>query len=118
MAYEDNGQWKQAAQLYQRLARRRPKDNRVTRRWATALLNAGNTLRAREVIDRIVDLTSTDAAALYLLAEAERRLNNFDKAEEAARRLIVVESEELRGNYMLRSILYQQGRYEEAVRAI
>ncbi len=118
LAYEDNGQWKQAAQLYQRLARRRPKDNRVTRRWATALLNAGNTLRAREVIGRIVDLTSTDAAALYLLAEAERRLNNFDKAEEVARRLIVVESEEFRGNYLLSRILFHQGRYEEAVRAI
>ena len=118
LAYEDNGQWKQAAQLYQRLARRRPKDSRVTRRWAMALLNAGSTLRAREVIGRIADLTSTDAAALYLLAEAERRLNNFDKAEEAARRLIAVESEEFRGSYLLSQILFQQGRYEDAVRAI
>ena len=118
LAYEDNGQWKQATQLYQRLARRRPKDSRVTRRWAMALLNGGNTLRAREVISRIVDLTSTDAAALYLLAEAERRLNNFDKAEEAARRLIAVESEEFRGSYLLSRVLFQQGRYEDAVRAI
>ena len=118
LAYEDNGQWKQAAQLYQRLARRRPKDSRVTRRWAMALLNGGNTLRAREVISGIVDLTSTDAAALYLLAETERRLNNFDKAEEAARRLIAVESEEFRGSYLLSRVLFQQGRYEDAVRAI
>ena len=64
-------------------------------RYASALLNAGNReaiVEARDVLADVTSTRTTDARALYLLAEAERRLGNYQAAEGVARRLIAAQN--------------------------
>ena len=53
--------------------------SRTLRQLATALLTAGETTRARDVLLEVVELQPTDLAGLYQLSDGELRLNNLDR---------------------------------------
>ena len=113
--YEDGERWTEAAGAYARAVARRPSDVDLKRRWGATLLNAGDSERAREVIQEVVEARPGDGGALYLLSEIERRLNNFETAETAARRLMALEPDSARGVYALAQILLQRREYQELV---
>ena len=113
--YEQDGRWADAADAYRRAVARRPQDLDLKRRWATAVLNAGNSADARNVLDEVLEARASDAGALYLLSEAERRLTRFDAAEAAARRLIEIEPDGIRGFYALGQVFLQRREYAKLV---
>ena len=86
--YQDSGRWQDAAKAYQGAVEERPQSLPLRTQWATALLNAGDARRAREVLEEGSAGSSRSARALYLLSEAQRRTRDYAAAEVTARRLI------------------------------
>lgn len=113
--YEQDERWADAADAYRRAVAQRPQELDLRRRWATALLNAGESADARTVLDEVLEARASDAGALYLLSEAERRLTRFDAAEAAARRLVEIEPDGVRGFYALGQVFLQRREYAELV---
>ena len=109
--YEQGSRWQRAAEVLGRAVERRPRDLGLKRRWATALLSAGDWPQARDVLDDVVEARPTDGNALYLLSDVERRLTHFDEAEAAARRLIALDPDGIRGVYSLAQVFLRRREY-------
>ena len=93
----------------------RPQNLPLRAQWATALLNAGDAPRAREVLEAGSAGTSRNARALYVLAEAQRRTRDFAAAEATARRLISLDPKALNGPRELALIFDDQGEHQKIV---
>ena len=117
-AYEAQGAWDEAAAAYERAVTWSPQRARYRRQLANALLNAGEPARALEVVRELVRVRSDDTSGWYLLSELELQLNNYDEAGAAARRVIALEPDGLRGAYMLSRVLGAQGEYQAMVDAL
>ncbi|MSO56877.1 MAG: tetratricopeptide repeat protein, partial [Acidobacteria bacterium] len=102
--YQDSGRWQDAAKAYQAAVKERPKSLPLRTQWATALLNAGKSQRAREVLEEGSAGNSRNARALYLLSEAQRRTRDYVAAEVTARRLIALDVRALAGPSQLAQI--------------
>ena len=117
-AHEMQGDWVEAAAAYQRAVTRSPRRARFRRQLANALLNAGQGERALEVLRELVGVRPDDANGWYQLSDLELQLNHYGEAEAAARRLIELEPEALRGAYMLSRVLGAQREYQGMVDAL
>ena len=117
-AHETQGAWVEAAEAYERAITLSPRRTRYRRQLANALLNARQLPRALEVLRELVRVRPDDAGGWYLLSNLELELDNYDEAEAAAERLIVLEPDGLRGAYVLSSVLGAQGEYREMVDAL
>jgi tetratricopeptide (TPR) repeat protein len=114
-AYEAQGAWDEAAAAYERAVTSSPQRAGYRRQLANALLNAGQPLRALHVVRELVRVRSDDVGGWYLLSDLELQLNNLDEAEAAARRLIELEPDGLRGDYVLSRILGAKGEYQAII---
>ncbi len=112
-AHEALDQWDEAAAAYERAVLYSPRRARYRRRLADALVNAGRTGRAIEVLQELVQLRPDDTNGWYRLAGLELDARNYDAAEAAARRVVELEPGELRGAYMLSRVLGGMRRYGE-----
>ena len=113
--YESSRRWRDAARAYEGAVDGRPQSLPLRSQWATALLNAGDAQRAREVLDEASAGTSRNARALYVLAEAQRRTRDFAAAEATARRLISLDPKALGGPRELAQIFDDQREYQKIV---
>ena len=94
--YERADRWKDAAGVWSALADASP-DQGFRVQQATALMNAGEPLAARNVLVAFTKTRPRELAAWYLLAQAERRLGNARGAEDAARRIAEGDATDPRG---------------------
>ena len=117
-AHEAQRQWDEAAAAYERAVLFSPRRARYRRRLANALLNAGQPHRALEVLHELVQMRPDDAGGWYLLSDLELELSNYDAAETAARRVIELEPEGLRGAYVLSGVLGATRQYQAMVDAL
>ena len=113
--YQDLGRWQDAAKAYQAAVEERPKSLPLRTQWATALLNAGESQRAREVLEEGSAGNSRNARALYLLSEAQRRTRDHVAAEVTARRLIALDVRALAGPSQLAQIFHDQDEHQKVV---
>ena len=113
--YQDAGRWADAARAFAGAVEERPQSLPLRSQWATALLNAGEALRAREVLEAGSAGTSRNQRALYLLSEAQRRTRDFAAAEVTARRLIGLDARALGGPRQLAQIFLDQNQHQKIV---
>ena len=116
--YEQDSRWMDAAGAYERAIEQNPGRVSPRRRLATALLNAGETTRARDVLLEVVELQPTDLAGLYQLSDVELRLNNLDAAEAVAERLVAAEPNGLRGPVALAQVFERRREYRRVVETL
>ncbi len=113
--YQDQGRWLDAAKAYEGAVQERPQFLPLRTQWATALLNAGEAQRAREVLEEGSAGNSRSTRALYLLSEAQRRTRDFAAAEVTARRLIALDARALGGPQQLAHIFRDQNEHQKIV---
>ena len=116
--YEQDSRWIDAAGAYERAIEQNPRQVSPRRRLATALLNAGETTRARDVLLKVVELQPTDLAGLYQLSNVEFRLNNLDAAEAVAERLVAAEPNGVRGPVALAQVFERRREYRRVVETL
>lgn len=119
--YERGQQWKNAADAYERAVDLFPRRSDLRTRWATALLSIpgdAGAARAREVLSAVVADSPADARALYLLAQAERALNNQDAAEASARRLLDLRPGDAASHAFLAELYVSGRKYDDALKVI
>ncbi len=112
-AHEALDQWAEAAAAYERAVLYAPRRARYRRRLADALANAGRAGRAIEVLEDLVRLRPDDTDGWYRLAVLELDAGDFDAAEAAARRVVELAPDELRGAYTLSRALGGKRQYRE-----
>src|SRR5471030_1512770 len=92
--------------------------NDLKTRYASALINAGgreNIDKARTSLTEVTSVRTTDARALYLLSQAQRRLGDFTAAEASARRVIAQNNQSPWGYYALAESLEARRQYQSVV---
>ena len=114
-AHEARSEWSAAVAAYERAVLLNPRRARYRRRLASALVNAGRRDRALEVLRELVVVRRDDGGAWFQLAELELESDNYDAAETAARRVVELEPEGLRGPFMLSRVLGATRQYRAMV---
>ena len=117
-AHEARGEWVEAVAAYERAVTWSPRRARYRRQLANALVNAGQPERALEVLRELVRVRPDNSAGWYLLSDLELDLTNYGEAEAAARRLIELEPDGLRGAYVLSRVLGAQREYQAMADAL
>ncbi len=113
--YQDQGRWNDAARAYEGAVQERPQFLPLRTQWATALLNAGDAARARQVLEEGSAGNSKSTRALFLLSEAQRRTGDYAAAEVTARRLIALDLRALGGPRQLAQIYRDQNEHQKIV---
>jgi tetratricopeptide (TPR) repeat protein len=119
--YERHERWAQAASTYERAAALNPHLPEVKVRWAGALLNVSGpdaATRARTVLEEVTRAQPSDARALYLLSQAQRRSGDFPAAERTARRVVALDPEGLWGPYALAQVHEDRHDYRAVVEVL
>jgi predicted Zn-dependent protease len=116
--YEREHRWPDAAATYEQAVRRAPRNTELKSRYASALMNAGGREaagKARDVLTELVAAQPHDGRALYLLAQANRRLGDQAAAEKAARRVIAEDAKSPWGYYALAESLEERRQYQAVI---
>jgi tetratricopeptide (TPR) repeat protein len=116
--YERERRWQDAADTYEKALRQTPRSAELRTRYASALLNTGDRdqlTKARDVLVNLVSVRTTDARALYLLSQAQRRLGDLPAAEATARKVVAQNSKSVWGYYALAEALEEQRQYQAVV---
>jgi tetratricopeptide (TPR) repeat protein len=115
--YEQQGQYKEAADAYVRAQAANTRAD-LTARRASALINAGKPADARDLLQAaIAKKTAPEAAVLYLLTQAQRRMKDVDGATATLARLKAAFPDDPRTQYVAAQLLDDQGRGPEAIAA-
>jgi tetratricopeptide (TPR) repeat protein len=117
--YERQYRWKDAASGYERAAAANPRAD-LTYRRAAALMNSGASREARDLLESsIAKRKIPDAALLYLLADSQRRMKQFDAAIATAQKLREAYPQDARGLLIGAQVNVDRGqRLDEAVRLL
>jgi tetratricopeptide (TPR) repeat protein len=109
--YEQQQRWQEAADAYARAQKLNARASGLTTRRAAALINAGKSAEARDLLQPAVAARSDkpDAMQLYLLAEAQRALKDLPAAEATARKLLANDATDSRGMHVMSQILQDKG---------
>ena len=116
--YEREQRWPEAIGAYQRALQDAPSNADLKTRYASALMASGGAedlSKARVALKEVLSARATDARALYLLSQVERRLGDLSAAESTARRLIALSSGSPWGYYVLAEALEEAGRYQAVI---
>ncbi len=116
--YERERRWSDAAETYGKALARAPRDGALIMRYASALMNAGghdNLEKARTALTEMAAARASDARALYLLSQAQRRLGEFKEAEVSARKVIAQNVRSPWGYYALAEALEARRQYQSVV---
>ena len=116
--YERRGRWDDAVEAYRRASARNVRSASVRRRLASALVASGDAAGAREVLEELTRMRPRDVEGLYMLAEVELELNNFDAAEAVARRLIDIEPDSLHGPAALSRVFERRREFRRVIETI
>jgi tetratricopeptide (TPR) repeat protein len=119
--YERDRRWKDAVDSYAKAVQLAPRDTDLATRYASALLNAGGhdqLTKARDTLAGIVATHATDARALYLMSQADRRLGDLEAAETTARQVIAQNAKSPWGYYALAEALEERQQYQAVVDAL
>lgn len=115
--YERERRWKEAAGAYALAQGINPEADLVGGR-AAALMNSGAVREGQALVRAaIAKGVAPDAALLYLLAESQRRLGDYEGATTTARTLRDAFPEDARSRIIDAQVLAAQGKKEEAIRA-
>lgn len=115
--YEEQQKYRDAADAYARAQKLNPRLD-VGAARAAALINAGDAAGAREAAEAaLTKKGGTDPALLYLLAQAQRRLRQFDLASATVAKLTAAFPQDVRGLYVKALLLDDTGRTREALAA-
>ncbi|HEX3704571.1 MAG TPA: tetratricopeptide repeat protein [Vicinamibacterales bacterium] len=119
--YEREHEWQKAADTYGKALTQAPRSAELKTRYASALLNGGGhdqVAKARDVLQDVVSARATDARALYLLSQAQRRLGDLPGAETSARSVIAQNGKSPWGYYALAEALEERQQYQAVVDAL
>jgi tetratricopeptide (TPR) repeat protein len=117
---EHQEEWGAAADAYARAQAMNPRAPLSTRR-AVALLSSGRPAEARDVAAAAIGSGGPEAKEpilLYLLAESQRVLRDFDAAQTTAQKLLAANPDDVRGLHVLSLILQDKGDIQGAERAL
>jgi tetratricopeptide (TPR) repeat protein len=115
--YERQRRFQDAADAY---GRAQAANSRVDlgARQAASLINAGKPADARDLLQAaIAKKTAPDAALLYMLAQSQRLLKDFDGASATVQKLKAAFPDDSRALYVAAHILEDRGRQTEAIAA-
>ncbi len=119
--YEEGEQWNEAADALARAQTLNPRAPMMARRRAVALLSSGRASESRDLLQAAIASGRPDAKdpiLLYLLAESQRVVKDFDAAQATAQALIAANPGDARGLHVLSLILQDKGDFKGAERAL
>jgi tetratricopeptide (TPR) repeat protein len=114
---EKQSEWDSAASAFARAQELNPRIDLTTRRGA-ALINAGKSAAARDLLRTAAAKPDAEPLALYLYAAAQRQTGDLAGAEATARRLREAAPEDPRGMYVLAQVLEARKDFDGAERAL
>ncbi len=87
-------------------------------RQAGALVSAGRAAAARDLLRETAELHAKEPRVLYLLAEVERSLQDYDGAEATARKLIALAPKQPFGPHALAQVYAQRHNYKGVIETL
>jgi tetratricopeptide (TPR) repeat protein len=117
---EQQKQWSAAADAYGKAQALNPRAPLSMRR-AVALLSSGRADEARTVVQQALVAggpESKEPILLYLLAESQRVLKDFDAAQSTAQKLLAANPNDVRGLHVLSLILQDKGDVKGAEKSL
>ncbi len=115
--YEKQRRYKDAAGAYGRAAAANPRID-VTPRQAAALINGGDAAEGRRLLEQVVKKKApADAGILYMLAQAQRQMKDYDAVAATAQQLKAAYPDDPRAAYLGAQLLQDRGRTAEAISA-
>ena len=105
----------EAADAFDRAAALRPGVLDLRLRQAGALVSAGKAAAARDLLRETAELHAKEPRVLYLLAEVERSLQDYDGAEATARKLIALAPKQPFGPHALAQVYAQRHNYKGVI---
>ena len=116
--YEREHRLKDASGAYARAVEIAPRSTDLKMRYASVLVNVGGhdeTEKARRILNEVLAARPKDPRALYLLAQATRRLGDLPGAESTSRTLIAASPKSPWGYYALAETLEERRQYQAVV---
>lgn len=113
--YEHQRRWGQAADAWGKVQALNTRNTEVGARRATALVNAGRSAEARDVLTAALKLAPNDVRMSFMLAQAQRDAGDLDAAEATARALRAAHPDDVRATYLLGQMLAARGRHQDVV---
>ncbi|MCX6538066.1 MAG: tetratricopeptide repeat protein [Acidobacteria bacterium] len=120
-AYDKQQRFAEAASAYEKASDENPRDADLKIKWAAALLNRSETAGAERARDLLLDVTKTNPNAswpLYLLARAQRLLQDLDGAEATARRIMAINPSSTSGAHALAQVFESRRQYTKIVETL
>ena len=116
--HEKQGRWSDAADAYAQAQQTNPRGIDLTTRRAAALINAGESSTARDLLRDSASKPDAQPLVLYLFAASQRQAGDLEGAEATARRLRAAAPEDPRGMYVLAQVLEARGDTAGAERSL
>ena len=113
--YERLRRWPEAADAWARVQSLNPRNPEISSHRATALVNAGRSGEAREVIKDALTVTPNDMRLSFLMVQAQRDAGDLDGALATARSLRSAHPDDPRATYLLGQMLLAKGQYADVV---
>lgn len=107
-----------AAGAFGRAAALRPGVLDLRLRQAGALVSAGKAAAARDLLKETAELHAKEPRVLYLLAEVERSLQDYDGAEATARKLMALAPKQPFGPHALAQVYAQRHNYKGVIETL
>src|SRR5262249_47343602 len=107
--------WEKAADAYGRAAGASPEPLEYQLRQSAALVSAGQTAAAKDVLTKVAAPNPTEPRTLYLLAEAQRGVQDLDGREATARKLMTMAPKQPFGPHALAQVYAQRHQYKDVI---
>jgi tetratricopeptide (TPR) repeat protein len=120
-AYDRQQQYAEAASAYQKASEANPRSTDLKTKWAAALLGQSDTDGARRARDLLLEVTKTSPNSswpLYLLAQAQRLVDDLDGAETTARRILAINPKSTSGAHVLAQVFEARRQYSAIVETL
>jgi tetratricopeptide (TPR) repeat protein len=113
--YERQHRWTEAADAWARVQSLNSRNPEIATHRATALVNAGRTAEARDVIKEALTVTPNDLRLSFLLVQTQRDTGDLDGALATARSLRAAHPDDPRATYLLGQMLLAKNQYADVV---
>jgi len=120
-AYDKQQRYAEAAVAFEKASEQNPRDVELKIKWAAALLNRPETASAERARDLLLEVTRTNPAAgwpLYLLARAQRFLEDLDGAEATARQILALNPSSTSGAHALAQVFEARRQFSKIVETL
>ena len=113
--FERQHRWTEAADAWARVQSLSSRNPEIATHRATALVNAGRTAEARDVIKEALTVTPNDLRLSFLLAQTQHDAGDLDGALATARSLRAAHPDDPRTTYLLGQMLLAKNQYADVV---